>query len=36
MRKKQKAFTNRELDIKTIKRDYEKIRIRLEPEYQLS
>lgn len=36
MRKNQKAFTNRELDINTIKRDYEKIRIRLESEYHLS
>jgi hypothetical protein len=30
MRKKQREFTNRELDINTIKKDYEKIRIRLD------
>lgn len=29
MRKKQKEFTNRELDINTIRKDYEKIKIRL-------
>ena len=28
--KKQREFTNRELDINTIKKDYEKIRIRLD------
>lgn len=29
MRKKQREFVNRELDIETIKKDYEKIKIRL-------
>lgn len=29
MRKKQKEFVNKELDINTIKKDYEKIKIRL-------
>ena len=29
-RKKQQAFVNRELDIKKIRTDYDKIRIRLE------
>lgn len=28
-RKKQKEFKNRELDIKTIKKDYEKFKIRM-------
>lgn len=36
MRRKQKPFTNKELDINTIKNDYEKIKIRLEKEYHLS
>jgi len=30
MRKKQKAFINSELDINTIKKDYEKLKIKLE------
>jgi len=30
MRKKQRDFVNRELDIDTIKKDYEKIKIRLD------
>jgi hypothetical protein len=30
MRKKQKEFANKELDINTIKKDYEKIKIRLD------
>lgn len=30
MRKKQKQFMNRELDIETIKKDYAKIKIRLD------
>lgn len=30
MRKKQREFTNRELDINTIREDYEKIRIRMD------
>lgn len=36
MRSKQKCFTNKELDINKIKTDYDKIRIRLEAEYNLS
>jgi hypothetical protein len=30
MRKKQREFINKELDINTIKKDYEKIKIRLD------
>jgi hypothetical protein len=36
MRKKQREFTNRELDINTIKKDYERIKIRLEKREGLS
>lgn len=36
MRRKQQTFINRELDINTIKKDYEKIKIKLEKTKQLS